>query len=294
MGWQGGEGPALSSTFLAPVWRARRARCGGLVLRAGTTGSNPDERSWDRGRSGCDAGSAGRTTEPNDAAPACGAEPSSHPLVTFEITADRSPATCRSGRLSWSEPEVWSEWPAHPTAAAEQGQPAMSAAAQEIEQLRSKLTEVQDWAARCQDSARIAADELVSRPSIEGVALRDQRRAEAEVAVLEIERIRRQLREAEERAGEDERARLRGLHADEVVGPAQAADQRVRAAVSVLEEGLGELNGLRNKARSLSGQLRAAGDAEASLQLNVRRDNDLARRLERLLAEYERAMRPVG
>jgi hypothetical protein len=163
-----------------------------------------------------------------------------------------------------------------------------------VEALRTTLHAASEELAQAQELARQRADALILTPTRELQQARDAALGEVELIDLRIARLRKDLAQAEQQAREEERLRLLGLHADEVVSPAQAAAAQLLGHLGGLELTLGELNGLRNKARSITGQLRALGDAEASLQLNLRPDRDVQRRLERLLAAYDQALRPVG
>ena len=92
-------------------------------------------------------------------------------------------------------------------AAGQQGASAVSATEQ-VQELKQRLSEATSWAAHCRGEAQAAADKLISQPSVELVQARDQAKALAEVADLEVERVERALREAEEQArvGQDRRA----------------------------------------------------------------------------------------
>jgi hypothetical protein len=99
-------------------------------------------------------------------------------------------------------------------------------------------------------------------PSAEWQRLRNEAAGEVELLDLQLGRLAHDLEAAREVERQEQRAGLARVHAVEVVGPAQATDQLVREHLGALEGSIAALSGLRNKARSLTGQLRSLGYAK--------------------------------
>jgi hypothetical protein len=167
-------------------------------------------------------------------------------------------------------------------------------AAQEVAALKQRLGGAEQAAVAALRSAQESADRLIQAPSVELVQARDLAKAEAEVASLEIERIKRQLREAEERAREDGINELLARRASAVQQEAGESERRAREHLSGLEAELAELNGLRDRMRGVARELLALGYAEFPPQLAVKEDKELVKRLERLSAQYVAALRMIG
>jgi hypothetical protein len=163
-----------------------------------------------------------------------------------------------------------------------------------VEALRERLGAAEQAVVAALQAAQESADRLIRAPSVELVQERDQRRAEAEVASLEIERIKRQLREAEERAREDGINELLARRASAVQQEAGESERRARAHLSGLEAELAEINGQRDRMRGVARELLALGYSDFPPQLGIREDGEFVKRLDALSTQYRAALKMIG
>ena len=175
--------------------------------------------------------------------------------------------------------------------AAVEGVHAMTEAAA-VEALRARLTAAQSEAAAARGRAEQAADALRRAPSVDGVEVRDRTRALVEVADLEVERLRRDLAEAEQAARGEECQRTLDEHAaaSTVV---QEHEKALFEGLEMIEAALADLTDLRNQTRRRQGRLRANGWDGNSLQLPMKPSRDFVRRIEALPRAYAKVTHPI-
>jgi hypothetical protein len=163
----------------------------------------------------------------------------------------------------------------------------------EVIELKQRLGAAEQAVVAALQAAQESADRLIQAPSVELVQARDRAKAEAEVASLEVEKLKRDLSVAEQRAREDAINELLTRHGSEVQQPAAEAERRAREFISGAEAAFAEMNGLRNKARELTRQLMGLGYTDF-LQLGIREDAQLIRRLQALPGAYTAALKMIG
>jgi hypothetical protein len=164
----------------------------------------------------------------------------------------------------------------------------MSAALEVIE-LKQRLGAAEQAVVAALQAAQDSADRLIQAPSVELVQARDRARAEAEVANLEVEKLKRDLEQAQELARQDAINELLTRHASEVQQPAAEAERRLRECVGGAEAALAEMMGARNATR----QLRGHGYDQFPPQRGLRKDDELVRRMAALAGAYAAALKMV-
>jgi hypothetical protein len=170
----------------------------------------------------------------------------------------------------------------------------MSEVAQEVAQLKSKLHEASRELAQAQEQARQAADKLISDPTPENQADRNAASDRAELISLQIEKAKRDLAAAEQRAHEDAIAERITRHTVEAMGPAGEAHRRLREHVYGAAAEIAEIMGYRNQTRATCRDLRAHGYTDFPPQLGIRVDEELIRRMEALVQAYRGALKEVN
>jgi hypothetical protein len=162
-----------------------------------------------------------------------------------------------------------------------------------VEMARQALGEAESWAAHCRAEAQRAADRLISEPSVELVQARDQARAQAEVADLELERVKRQLEQAQEQAREDAIGELLS-GAGEIQTRASEADEALWRSLGEHEAALETVLGCRLELRRLNGRLAQLGYRGYALQLARKpRQGEYRRRIEGLQGQYSKVVHPL-
>jgi hypothetical protein len=169
----------------------------------------------------------------------------------------------------------------------------MSAALEVIE-LKHRLGAAEQAVVAALQAAQETADRLIQAPSVELVQARDLAKAEAEVANLEVEKLRRDLADLEEQARQDQINELLARRASEVQQAAAEADRRAREHLAGQEKAYAELNGLRDRMRAVARELMGLGYTEFPPQLGLKEDAELIRRLQALAGQYTAALKMIG
>jgi hypothetical protein len=174
-----------------------------------------------------------------------------------------------------------------------------SAAVSEVEtspvgELKARLSEAQTELASARADADERARQLQERPSRELQLARNEASERAELIDLTIQRLQRDLEAAEATARQDGIQERLTAHSSDVMGPAAASERRAREHVAGLEHELAELLGYRNATRGTVRALMALGYEDlAGVQLGIREDKELVRRLEALAGQYVAALKMV-
>jgi hypothetical protein len=167
-------------------------------------------------------------------------------------------------------------------------------AALEVAELRERLGAAEQAVVAALQAAQESADRLIQAPSVELVPARDLAKAEAEVASLEVERLRRELEQAREIERQDAIGELLTSQGP-IQQRASEADDAVWGSLAAHEQALEAQLACRLELRRLNGRLHQLGYTGEALQLCVRpRQPEYNRRVAALQGQYAKISHPLS
>jgi hypothetical protein len=166
----------------------------------------------------------------------------------------------------------------------------MSEAAEQVQALRTALEQAQTERAFAMAAAEAAANALISDPSPERLAERDEAAANIEIYDLRVEQARRRLKAAEVTHHQESIAYLGAEHGE--IGEIWSA---IEGAVGVLEGAAERAAGLRRDAQRRTGRAREhhalAGlpdEDRPSFMIALPKTNQVRARLARVVQQLQR------
>jgi hypothetical protein len=163
-----------------------------------------------------------------------------------------------------------------------------------VEALRSDLERAQGELAVVRADAERRAAELQERPTRELQLARNEASDRAELIDLQIQRLKRDLEQAQAIERADAIGARLTRHTTAVMGPAAESHRRLWAHVRGAAAEIAELTGYRNATRQTTKQLWANGFEGFPPQLGLEVDAELVQQMQRLAKAYENALKAVG
>jgi hypothetical protein len=171
----------------------------------------------------------------------------------------------------------------------------MTGLASPVETIAAEFNEAERRAAQARDEARQAADRLIREPYPDRQLARDQATNTVELVELEVERLRRALREAQIEACRERLTEIAIEHSDDLAKLGPIWDQ-IHAGVAQIEAALDEFQPMKVRAQGRTHRAREAHFARGGETHNqptyliaLPRSGELNDRLDRIKRKLTRA-----